>query len=240
MSSARWLDQFSVLLLDMNGTFMFGHDRLGPGEDYFATYASLGGGSLTREQVQRTLQATCDELLRVYEQPERFERFPALLDALRDYGSAPEKELSTLERVFALHEIGQVPPRHAAFLARVAKTHSLGVVSNLCAKPEPWRELLRREGLLSLFTTTVFSSEGTSIKPARSLFEHALAAFPADSRVLFAGDSLERDVIPAKALGMSTVWIAAPGSQHESADRTVPSLLELELELESQCPAQCD
>ena len=49
----RFLDQFSVLLLDMNGTFMFGHDRFGPDEDYFATYASLGGRNLDRDSWAR-------------------------------------------------------------------------------------------------------------------------------------------------------------------------------------------
>jgi hypothetical protein len=47
----RLLERFSVVLLDMNGTFMLGHDRFGPEQDYFATYQELGGRDLDREQV---------------------------------------------------------------------------------------------------------------------------------------------------------------------------------------------
>ena len=39
----RVLDRFKVILLDMNGTFMFGQDRFGPEEDFAATYRRLGG-----------------------------------------------------------------------------------------------------------------------------------------------------------------------------------------------------
>jgi len=46
----RFLDQFPVLLLDMNGTFMFGHDRFGPDEDYYATYRPLGPPGKIRDE----------------------------------------------------------------------------------------------------------------------------------------------------------------------------------------------
>lgn len=115
----RFLDQFSVLLLDMNGTFMFGHDRFGPDQDYFATYQRVGGRSLDRESVLRI------------------------------------------------------------------------------------------------------------VKPSRLLFERALAGVPPNSTVLFVGDSLERDIIPAKTLGLSTAWIAPLGSADPAADVVVGSLSEL-------------
>ena len=37
------LSRFTVVLLDMNGTFMFGGDRFGPEQDFAATYHALGG-----------------------------------------------------------------------------------------------------------------------------------------------------------------------------------------------------
>jgi putative hydrolase of the HAD superfamily len=45
--------------------------------------------------------------------------------------------------------------------------------------------------------------------------------------VLFIGDSLERDIVPAKALGLSTAWIAPFGSAALAADVVVESLPEL-------------
>jgi putative hydrolase of the HAD superfamily/5'-nucleotidase len=223
----RWLEQFSVLLLDMNGTFMFGHDRIGPNEDYFVTYQAVGGRNLLRRVVEQSIQATCDGLSEDYECPDRVDDFPSLAEALLKYGNAQQSELPFLERVLAEHEMGYVPAAHRAFLERVAKSHQLGLVSNLWAKPEPWRELFERTGLLALFEITVFSSEGRSIKPSRSLFERALVAFPSHAKVAFVGDSLERDIIPAKSLGLSTCWLAPPGSTHPAADLVVESLPEL-------------
>ncbi len=94
-------------------------------------------------------------------------------------------------------------------------------------RPEPWLSKLRQSGLLSLFQTLVFSSEGRSIKPSRLLFDRALAQLPSDSTILFAGDSLERDIIPAKALGLATAWVAPQGSAHPAADFVVRGLTDL-------------
>ena len=73
----------------------------------------------------------------------------------------------------------------------------------------------------------VFSSEGRTIKPSPLIFQKALAQFGSDLPVLFIGDSLERDIIPAKALGLSTVWIAPEGAAHAAADYVVQSITDL-------------
>ena len=226
----RFLDQFSVLLLDMNGTFMFGHDRFGPDEDYFATYQRAGGGRLDRESVLRIVHASCEGLFQAYGAPERFDDFPTVAEALREYGGADPSDLPVLESVLVAHELGHVPSAHEKFLRDTAESHHLGIVSNIWAPPDAWLESLRDSGLLSLFKTIVFSSQGRSIKPSRILFERALAGVPPNSTVLFAGDSLERDIIPAKALGLSTAWIAPLGSADPAADvviETLPELAEL-------------
>lgn len=228
----RFLDRFSVLLLDMNGTFMFGQDRFGPEEDYAATYRALcarglGERTLDDARVQRILQRTIRGLLRDYEIEERCDDFPTVAEGLRAYGGAPEDQLVLLEEVFAAHEMGYVPAEHEGFLRSVAGTHHLGIVSNLCARPEPWLRLFRRTGLLPLFRTLAFSSEGRSIKPSRLFFERVLATLPSRDGVLFVGDSLERDVVPAKAMGLATAWIAPRGSEHPAADVVVPSLPKL-------------
>lgn len=224
-----FLERFSVLLLDMNGTFMFGNDRFGPEQDYFATYRAIGGHALDREHLLRIMHSACDALLRDYYLPERFDNFPTVAEAFREYGGAPEGELPVLERLFAAHEIGYVPSDHAAFLRRVARSHHLGIVSNICARPGPWLDSFHESGLLPLFKTIVFSSEGRSIKPSRILFEQAMAGIPAGAAVLFTGDSLERDIIPAKAMGLATAWIAPPGSAHPAADLVVEGLPDLAL-----------
>ncbi len=224
----RFIDQFSVLLLDMNGTFMFGEDRFGPGEDFFRTYRALGGRRLEPDQVTSIIRSCCAGLLRDYEDATRQDDFPPLADALREYGRAADEDIELLARVFSTHELGHVPPFHAAFLRRVSATHKLGVVSNICASTEFCVSVFATAGIASLFACTMFSSAGRSIKPSPVIFRRALAMFPEGERVLFVGDSFQRDIVPARALGLSTVWIAPPGSSAPEADVVVASLLELE------------
>ncbi|MCP5022352.1 MAG: HAD family hydrolase [bacterium] len=223
-----FLDQFSVLLLDMNGTFMVGHDRFGPDEDYFATYVRLGGRDLDRASVSRIVNVTMDTLLRAYQAPEQVDDFPSVAEALHRHGGGIQHaDLSLLETVIAIHELGSVPTEHDQFLRDIAPTHSLGIVSNLWSLPDLWVASFRKSGLLTIFKALVFSSQGRSIKPSSLLFDKALAAFPPGSAILFVGDSLERDIMPAKKLGLSTAWIAPRGSAAQAADVIVECLPEL-------------
>ncbi len=223
----RFLDQFSVLLLDMNGTFVFDHDRFGPDEDYFTTYQRAGGRSLDRANVLTIVNVAFDALWRAYCSPECVDDFPTVAEVLLQCGGIEQYDLSILEAVFALHELGSVPPAHEEFLRDIARSHDVGIVSNLWSPPARWLSAFRDSGLLALFKTVVFSSEGRSIKPSRLLFDRALSAFPLDSSVLVVGDSLERDIIPAKALGLSTAWIAPLGSAAPAADVVIESLPDL-------------
>lgn len=219
----RFLDRFTILLLDMNGTFMFGHDRFGPNEDYFATYRALGGQRMRRDELLAVWNRSFETLLMVYDTPERVDDFPSVAEVFASHGAAAD-ELPILERAFAAHEIGAVPDAHAAFIREISRTHRLGVVSNLCSHPDTWLRTCGSAGVFTSFETLVFSSEGHSVKPSPVIFRRALAQFAPDLPILFVGDSLDRDIIPAKALGLSTVWIAPEGSMHPSADRVVPSL----------------
>jgi putative hydrolase of the HAD superfamily len=53
----RLLKPCSAILLDMCGTFMFGHDRFGPHEDYGRTYKVLGGTSLSDDAIRTSITA---------------------------------------------------------------------------------------------------------------------------------------------------------------------------------------
>jgi FMN phosphatase YigB (HAD superfamily) len=140
---------------------------------------------------------------------------------------APDEEVAVLEQVFALHELGKSPPAHVQFLHGLAETHQLGLVSNICAQPSACETRLREVGLDGVFTHTIFSSQARSIKPSPAIFRRALAAFAPGARVLFVGDSLDRDIRPAGALGLRTAWIAPPDSEAREADIVIASLPEL-------------
>lgn len=221
-----------ALLLDMNGTFMFGQDRFGPPQDFFATYQALGGGGLSAAEVERAVRRTHAGLTAAYSDPRRIDDFPSLAQALRRHAGAPQDQIEALERVFAAHELGHVPPPFADCLRRLGSSHALGLVSNIWARKAPWLRHFEDVGIARIWRTRVFSSDTHSIKPSPVLFRQAIAELghaPAD--ILFVGDSLAADIVPAKALGMATAWVGAAATAHPSADWTGPSLLELEAAL---------
>lgn len=50
------LNKFKVVLLDMNGTFMFGGDRFSENEDYAETYHHIGDRGLADNLVNTAVQ----------------------------------------------------------------------------------------------------------------------------------------------------------------------------------------
>ena len=140
MAPNGMLSRFTVVLLDMNGTFMFGGDRFGAEQDFAATYR--------------------------------------------------------------------------------------------ISRKEPWLSEFARAGVLSLFATTVFSSDSRSVKPSRKLFEDALSVIQVPRpEVVFVGDSLRCDIGGAAGAGLSSIWIDRAGRGRGARDPeptfVIGNLLEL-------------
>lgn len=221
----RFLDQFGAILFDMCGTFMVDHDRLGPNADFYATYRQIGGTRLTRDQVHDAMRRGLDVINFRYNSPDFHEDFPSVAEVYAPF-VAPE-DLKELETVLAAHEIGTIPPENEAFLRDLSKTHWIGVVSNICSHPDAWVPASPNVETFRAFHHLVFSSEGRTIKPARAIFERALTAAPKGRPILFVGDDINRDIMPAKSLGLGTAWIAKLGSKHPDADIVVQKLTDL-------------
>lgn len=211
----------------MNGTFMFGEDRLGADQDFYQTYVRLGGRRLTPTAVQTTVLAICGRLGRDYDDPALFDSFPSLAAAVRRYGGVPDEDAIHIESVIAAHEVGQVPSWAATTLKALAATHEVGVVSNVWAGAHHWFEELGRTGVTESCRIMVFSSELGSIKPSPMPFLLALRKLGREpGEVLFVGDSLERDIRPAKAIGMATAWVGGHDG-HEAVDLRIDTIAEL-------------
>ncbi len=225
----KFLNQYAVILLDMNGTFMFGEDRFGDSEDFFETYKQLGGSRLDRSAVDLAIRRCYRGMSQDYEDPARIDDFPSLAEGLRRYAAVEDIDIPLLEAVFAHHERGYVPREYAGCLRRLSRSHKLGVVSNIWAKKDPWLAQFKTAGIGDIWYTMVFSSDTRSMKPSPRLFQEAVDAFDVPlSDVVFVGDSLRVDVVPAKSLGLSTVWINSILETHPLADCVAPSLIELE------------
>ena len=86
---------------------------------------------------------------------------------------------------------------------------------------------LRAAAYSHVFQHQAFSSSIGVVKPSPQLFLVALHAMKVDpAATLFIGDSIERDIRPAKQLGFSTVLVGSSGRGTE-ADLVVSSIAEL-------------
>jgi putative hydrolase of the HAD superfamily len=222
----KLLDKYRVLLLDMNGTFMFGEDRFAAHEDFYRTYVDVGGGALSAAEVAHYIRTCYEGMSRDYADPAYYDD---LSEGLKRYANAPDAEAVLLERVFALHELGQVPEWAASLLRRLGRTHKLALVANIWAPKHAWLVEFRRAGIFDAFQHVVFSSDSCSIKPSPVIYREALRAVGAQSHeALFVGDSLKYDIEGAKRVGMATAWVTSAPRQHESVDYVLSSLKEIE------------
>ena len=113
-------------------------------------------------------------------------------------------------------------------LGRLRETARLGVVSNFYGNLEV---LLEESGLLALLDTVIESARVGIAKPDARIYRLAaerLRVPPGD--IVMVGDNFERDVRPAKEIGMRTVWLrrgSSPPPEQGIADRVVKTLDEI-------------
>lgn len=110
--------------------------------------------------------------------------------------------------------------------------YKIGVIANQSLGTE---RRLERYGILKYIDLVVASAEEGVAKPDKRIFEIALgrSGCKASNSVMI-GDRIDNDIVPAKSLGMFTVWVRQGFGQYwriknetEKADCTVNSLGEL-------------
>src|SRR5262249_17408349 len=75
-------------------------------------------------------------------------------------------------------------------------------------QPAQARELLRRQGFERYLEHVLLDTVVGASKPDPGIFHQALARMQArPEEVVFVGDRLDNDVVPARRLGMRTVWL---------------------------------
>lgn len=121
-----------------------------------------------------------------------------------------------------------------AVLSRLAGSYRLGVVSNFYGNVG---RILGDAGIAPLLTVVADSTRVGWTKPDRRIFEHALVGLgTAAAATLHVGDSYERDVRAAHALGLRTAWLVPadrrPPGPDPVADLVLSSLDDLVRALE--------
>ena len=121
---------------------------------------------------------------------------------------------------------------HSTLAALRDKGYHLGIIAN---QNFGTAERLEHWGLRQFFEVIAASAEIGYAKPDKEIFEKAfaLAGCCAEESVMV-GDRLDNDIVPAKALGMETVWIKNGLAQYQDtalgegvADHQVNKLSEL-------------
>ena len=94
--------------------------------------------------------------------------------------------------------------------------YKLGIIANQSAGTA---QRLENWGLLKYFDVVAASAELGVSKPDRLIFEKAIELAGCQfHNAVMVGDRLDNDIIPAKALGMKTVWIRKGLSIYQSVD----------------------
>ncbi len=94
--------------------------------------------------------------------------------------------------------------------------------------------LCEEAGLASSLDVILDSTQVGISKPDPNIFLMALEGLDLlPAQVIFVGDSMERDVMPARALGMKTIWLMGPNprvpADAEPPDAWITSLMDLEM-----------
>ena len=96
--------------------------------------------------------------------------------------------------------------------------YRLGLVTN--GPPDAQRQKLHSLGVADRFDTVVFAGHDTPSKPHPEPFRRALDAVGTrPGRALFVGDSRDSDIAGARAVGMSSAWVAGDGAPAERERR---------------------
>ena len=125
-----------------------------------------------------------------------------------------------------------VYPEAEECLRELSKRYKIGIIAN---QNPGSRERLKKMGLLKYIDLVISSAEEGVAKPDLRIFRIALSRTACKpEEAVMVGDRIDNDIVPAKKLGMKTVWIRqgfgkyyVPDPAAEKPDRTVNSLNEL-------------
>jgi len=117
-------------------------------------------------------------------------------------------------------------------LKNLSRKYKIGVIANQSLGSE---KRLENFGILKYIDLVIASAETGAAKPDKRIFEIALERSNCEAyRAVMIGDRIDNDIVPAKMLGMRTIWIKQGFGRYwnitrenERADYEVNSLTEI-------------
>jgi len=228
MTVKRFIDRYDALLLDVGRTFMFDVDRFSEKDGVPQTYHKMGGTKFIDGQVFEICSAVFNKMCEDSLIESMQDKFPSLsyyFEAIGSNFDLDEGDIALLEKVFAEHEIGTVPEPYVQLLKKMHKTHRLGIISDIWCGSEIFFRYFDNLGIMNLFEHIVFSSDIGAVKPSQVIFQDMINRFDiSPSKMVYVGDSIDRDVAGAKKAGLSAVWIKS-GEIRPEASQYEPDLV---------------
>lgn len=216
-----------ALLLDMNGTFMFGEDRFGESEDFSVHYFNIGG-ILTKSEINRIIRAVYRYLDARYPDENYRHSFPSLERAVLEVVGNPleRDEIEKIIETFAFHELGYIPDEYAVALHKLRQRFTLAAVIDIWSPKKAWLKEFERAGISGLFSALSFSSDHGMVKPSPKPFERVLSRLGiSGAEAIVVGDSPRRDLGGAKNAGIGCILVG--GASHPEALKRFDNLLQL-------------
>lgn len=141
-------------------------------------------------------------------------------DAVRYFNLQKTKWYKELEKPYPFTE---------RVLSNLSKRYKLGIIANQSVGSE---QRLKDWGIAKYFDLIIASAEEGVEKPNPEIFKVALdRANCLPENAVMVGDRLDNDIIPAKELGMKTVWVkqgfATYQPNSDVADYTINTLDEI-------------
>lgn len=117
-------------------------------------------------------------------------------------------------------------------LKKLKCKYKIGIIAN---QSFGTTERLENFGILKYIDLVIASAEEGVAKPNKKIFEIALNKSGCEpNQAIMIGDRIDNDIVPAKALGMKTIWVKQGFRQYwnvqgedESADLVVDNLTEI-------------
>ncbi|VAW52525.1 hypothetical protein MNBD_GAMMA05-1111 [hydrothermal vent metagenome] len=216
-----------AILLDMNGTFMFGEDRFSLDENFYSYYRQLDG-KLSEIKVNEIIRSAYDYLESKYHDERYVNNFPSVEKAILNVinFSLSDSELKKLVDTFSYHELGNIPLEFVVALYKLKKHFTLACVIDIWSPNKLWRDAFVKAEVYDLFSVLSFSSDEGIVKPSPEPFEKVLEKLElTKDKVLIVGDSIRRDLGGATASEIDCVLVG--GAMHEDAVGTFSDLIEL-------------
>ncbi len=123
-------------------------------------------------------------------------------------------------------------PDTVSTLKLLSEKYKIGIIAN---QPLGTQERLNKMKIDKYISLVISSAEENISKPDLRIFKLALdRAGCSPNNAVMVGDRLDNDIVPAKAVGMRTIWIkqglgglTTPKSESETADLTVKNISEI-------------